>query len=286
MANPIYEFREWLLKRRFFRVAWFAKDPKTQPDTDAALVKLPKALANQLIEAANQLSVPEQERSVILEAIHGAIAKWKANPDVSENSIVVLGSPVSSVSRLLAESLPQLDLAVSDEHDEEKDSPLSVHLLDWVERPPEVKAIRDQIQDKLGLPQRMDEPQLNEALDDSPSSTADAEAQQSHPEDEATTAQHLMIIPNLCWCFLRSAEGLDGLDYLQDWLPQDSRQFWVMGSGQVGWEYLNATLMFGAYCGSTINLPSLSGEDLQQWLWPLVERFDVEFVDRALHRVC
>lgn len=93
-----------------------------------------------------------------------------------------------------------------------------------------------------------------------------------------------MVIPNLCWCFLRSAEGLDGLDYLQDLLPRNHAQFWILGISIVGWEYLKCTLQFDAYCDNVVTLPTLSGEDLQSWLSPLVEKFDICFSDAALHK--
>ena len=86
------------------------------------------------------------------------------------------------------------------------------------------------------------------------------------------------------WCFLRSADGLDGIDYLRDTLLSDRTQFWVIGSGIVGWEYLKSTLKLHAYCGQTVLLPRLTGEDLQSWLKPLIEEFDVQFPDNALHK--
>jgi len=92
------------------------------------------------------------------------------------------------------------------------------------------------------------------------------------------------VIPDLCWCFLRSADGLDGLDYLQDLLPCDRTRFWVLGSGMVGWEYLKSTIKFHAYCGKIITTPKLSGEDLQSWLSPVVEQFDVYFPETGLHK--
>lgn len=90
------------------------------------------------------------------------------------------------------------------------------------------------------------------------------------------------MIPNLCWCFLRSAEGLEGVDYLRDSLLGDRTQFWIIGSGQVGWEYLKATLKFHAYCGDVVSLPNLTGEDLQDWLAPIVEQFEIRFDDNSL----
>ncbi|MGB7416530.1 MAG: hypothetical protein WA902_20160, partial [Thermosynechococcaceae cyanobacterium] len=85
------------------------------------------------------------------------------------------------------------------------------------------------------------------------------------------------IIPNLSWCFLRSAEGLDGIDYLRDCLLGDRTQFWVIGGGQVGWQFLNSILKLKAHCGEVVELPSLSGEQLQDWLMPIIDSLEIHF---------
>ncbi|MEL7226225.1 MAG: hypothetical protein AAGL17_15620, partial [Cyanobacteria bacterium J06576_12] len=107
-----------------------------------------------------------------------------------------------------------------------------------MERPTQIKDIKEQIKDQLDLPGK---DELGERVR---STTGQSLSQEKGNKDRA-----LMVLPNLCWCFLRSADGLDGLDYLQDLLPRDRAQFWVIGSGMVGWEYLKSTLNFHAFCG-------------------------------------
>lgn len=250
MARLVQQFRQWLNEKRFFRVAWFAKDPKLTPEPEEALSQLPGDLADQLIEMANQLSVNPCEEAAVLESLQDAIATWQENPREAPNSIVILSDPVSSAARILTSGLDRLA-------DENQLPPIK--LLDWVGRPTDTRVIKQQVQEKLGI---------------------------SEPDavEENSCEQTLMIIPNLCWCFLRSAEGLDGLDYLQDLLPRNHAQFWILGISIVGWEYLKCTLQFDAYCDNVITLPTLSGEDLQGWLSPLVEEFDICFSDAALHK--
>ncbi len=254
MANKVDQFKQWLMDERYFRSAWFAKDPQMKPAPEEALSQLPAEMTEELVDLANDLPTHPDIQKAVVEAVEGAIAQWEENPQTSINSMVILGEPVSSVSRIMADALQQLR--------DKRGDLLPTRLLSWIERPADVKTIQQQVKEALQLEQ---DPDAYETAED------------EHPPK-------LMLIPNLCWCFLRSADGLDGLDYLQDLLPRDRHQFWLLGSGVVGWEYLSSTLKFHAYCGDTVHLPSLSGEQLQSWLSPMVEKFDIQFPATALHK--
>ncbi|MGC1310030.1 MAG: hypothetical protein WA885_22610 [Phormidesmis sp.] len=260
MVDKTSDFGKWLAKRRFFRVAWFAKGDQQKPDSGEALAELPDEIANDVIAEANQLPVSPEEEKTVAEALKRAICEWKEHPKIAPNSLVVLGHPISSVSRILIDGIEKY----ASDH---KGVKLPVNLLDWVERPPNSKKISTQIKEKLGQPGR-----------DRDDCKAGSDRQEESPD------LNLAIIPNLCWCFLRSVEGLEGIDYMQDTLLCDRTQFWVIGSGQVGWDYLNSTLKFDAYCGNAVALPGLTGEELQAWLNPVVEKFDIQFTDAAIHK--
>ncbi|MEL7071276.1 MAG: hypothetical protein AAGN15_21870 [Cyanobacteria bacterium J06581_3] len=284
MANRLQNFQTWLLENRFFRVARFAKDPKYKPAPEEALAQLPDEIAEELMNALNDLPVAVKEESAILEELGRAIARWKDRPRVSQNSIVLLMDPVSSVSRILTTCLIKL----RKQHD---DATLSVNLLDWVERPADAKGIKEQIEQGFGIDvdakdshdYRLSTEKKSHANISVSSRVA---SEDEEKKDSPVGAKELMVIPNLSWCFLRSVSGLDGLDYIQDLLPSNHRRFWVMGSGIVGWEYLKSTLKFHAYCGDTFRIPALSGEDLQSWLAPVVAQFDIYFLDTTLpHRL-
>ena len=250
MPNQLFKFKQWLLERRRFRVAWFEKDPQLTPGPDEALSQLPSEVSNELLSALNDLPVHPREREHVLEVLDKAIQTWRKNPHLANNSVVILAHPVSSASRILVESLSDLRT--------DKEKPLSVRLLDWIERPPKPQRIQSRIKE-----------------------TFDIEEEKDRSEDEQKC---LAVIPNLSWCFLRSADGLAGVDYLQDTLLKDRNRFWVIGSGQVGWEYLKSTLKLHAYCGEVIDLPDLTGEQLQSWLEPIIRRFNIRFSDAALHK--
>lgn len=246
MRKKIDQFIRWLFEKRPFRTSRVGEDAEAVSNV---LAQVPTELAEQIRQAVNDLPAHSKERKAIGEAVISAIEAWQAHPSTAKNSIVFLCSPVSSVSRILSEGLKNIE-------ETQIEFFPNVQILDWVKRPPDVLSIKQQIAEKLG----------------------------TETDSPPAQLQKLAIVPNLNWCFLRSAKGLDGIDYLQDTIPQDSNQFWVFGSGIVGWEYLKSTLKFHAYCGNTVQLPALCGEDLQGWLSPIVDRFQIGFEESALHK--
>ncbi|MEL6551834.1 MAG: hypothetical protein AAFQ63_00035 [Cyanobacteria bacterium J06621_11] len=280
MANQLQQLKSWLLEQRNFRVAWFARDAKQKAAPQEALCELPDEIAQQLVAAANNLPIHPCDQAAVISALDEAITKWRERPHAADNSIVILCDPVSSISRILAESLDMLRC-------QKEEETLPISLLNWVERPTKVKSIKRKIRDKLGLPEGDYHQKKENRSEDSDSFS---EAQPDKPQSEKNQSKKnqsdktLMVIPNLSWCFLRSADGLDGLDYLQNLLPHNRAQFWILGSGRVGWDYLKSTIRFNAYCGETMVLPFLSGKDLQEWMEPIVQQFDIEFSDAALHK--
>ncbi|EDX84432.1 hypothetical protein S7335_2129 [Synechococcus sp. PCC 7335] len=251
MAKQASKFRDWLLDKRFFRVGWFAKDTHLAPEPEEALANLPDEVASALIDAANDLSAHPSATQAILDPLNSAIAQWMENPNSANNSIVFLAQPVLPVSLILGESLSRLDI---------ENKQITFKLLDWVKRPPHGANIRRRLEKEIGP------------------------VAPKSDEMERPSAKQLTVIPNLCWCFLRSVQGLDGIDYMQDTVMNDSSQFMVLGCGQIGWEYLKSTLKFHAYCDQVLHLPSLSGEQLQEWLDPIISQFDIHFSDAALHK--
>ncbi len=91
-----------------------------------------------------------------------------------------------------------------------------------------------------------------------------------------------MVIPNLAWCFLRSMDGLDGIDYLQKMLLHDSTRFWIIASGQVTWDYLNSITDIEADCGRVSPLPRLDSDSLRQWLKPVISELNITFAEPRL----
>ena len=262
MSDKIQEFRKWLLRQRYFRVAWFAKDSQIKPEPEEALANLPREIADDIVAETDKLLVPKPYAEAIATRLSDMMNSWQGGPTMVPNSLVVLGHPISSISRVLIGGI--------EAYSQTTDQQLPVNLLDWIERPPKSKDIATQIEQKLGKPEH--------TKDD------DAYKDGGGVREEEMTELNLAVIPNLSWCFLRSVEGLEGIDYLQDTLLRDRSQFWIIGSGQVAWDYLNSTLKLNAYCGSVMDLPTLSGEQIRDWLTPIIKRFDITFASAAIHK--
>jgi len=251
MIKKASQLRDWLISKRFFRVGWVAKDNPTVREPEEAFSTLPDEIAEKLHQVVNQLPANPFETQAVLDPLESAIAQWVEDPTSAESSIVITAQPVSPVSLVLGESLSQIKI--------EENHQIAIELVDWIERPPHSDRIREKLEKRL------------------------TSAQPKHQEEQPG-AKQITIIPNLGWCFLRSARGLDGIDYLQDSIMNDSSQFVVIGCGQIGWEYLKSTLKLQAYCDQVVHLPELTGKQLQEWIEPIVNKFDIQFQDAALHK--
>lgn len=237
MANIFTQLRDRLIQNRPFRTNWLGKDAAYPSEVSESLAELPLDIARQLTQLAKaQPSNPHDQR-FIQEAISAAVKQWQADPNLANNSLIVLSSPVSMIIRTLMDSM--IDWA--------EENSLTINLLNWTGRPKDARQIQAQMHETLG-----------------------------QTEVEATYL-NISVIPNLSWCFLRSAEGLDGIDFLRDRLLSDPTQFWVVGSGQVGWQYLNLVLKLKAHCGEVVKLPSLSSGQLQDWLMPIIDQLEIRF---------
>ena len=236
MANVIVQLRERLRQRRPFRIDRTAKDVAYPSQVAQSLAELPADSAQQLVQLVKELPSHPCDQEAILQSLRPAIARWKDSPNATNNSLTVLSSPVSAVARILAESL----------EDWSTQNALVMELLDWTSRPTNPEQIQQKMRTALKR------------------------------NGEETDCQQVVVIPNLNWCFLRSAEGLDGIDYLRDNLLSDFSRFWIVGSGQIAWQYLDSVLKLQAHCGEVIKLPQLSGEQLQDWLMPVIERLDIQ----------
>ena len=91
--------------------------------------------------------------------------------------------------------------------------------------------------------------------------------------------QVLVVIPDLSWCFLRCAEGLEGIEYLQEKILDDRERFWLIGCNNWTWKYLNRVCNLSAYLEQTLPLPTLRDIELKEWLLEVSETIDFDFAD-------
>lgn len=239
MGTLFNRFQTWLLDNRKTLLSRFSTDEQEIQEPEKSLIELPSFLASKLIAAVDELPTDNPDVETIQSTLDEAFEKWRSNPQTADNSVVILSSPVTTVSRTLTESLQ--DWA------SEREIPLRP--LQWIGRPEKAENIKTKLQQQLGR------------------GLVTTESKQ--PE--------VVVITNLSWCFLRCVDGLEGIDYLQDVLLQDDSRFWVIGAGKVGWEYLDHVSHFKAYCGEYLELPRLTGEQLQAWFEPIVSQFKINF---------
>lgn len=239
MGKLFNRFQAWLVDNRNLLLSKLSTDEQETQEPEESLTELPPSLASELVLAVDKLPSDNPDLKAIYSTLNENFEKWCSNPQTADNSLVILSSPVTTVSRILTESLSYWAL--------ERKIPLRP--LQWTGRPSEVDDITFKLRQQLGR------------------GVVTTESKQ--PE--------IVVIPNLNWCFLRCVDGLEGIDYLQEVLLQDDSRFWVIGAGKVGWEYLNHVSHFKAYCGEFLELPKLTDEQLQAWLEPIITEFDITF---------
>ena len=245
MNQSLKQFQTWLLEKRHLVFSWFSSDQKETPEPEETLTELPPALAEKLIKATQNLPSNPADQEVVRSTLDSAFKQWRSHPQTADNSLAVLSSPVASVARILTESIEDWGA----EHH------IQVRLLQWIARPSDPEKIKMRLQKQLGRGLSTANPQQLEVV----------------------------VIPNLSWCFLRCFEGLEGIEYLRDVLLQDRSRFWVIGAGQICWEYLHAVCNIKAYCEEFI-LPDLNGEKLQKWFAPIVSELNITFSQPRFNR--
>ena len=239
MARAIEKFRNWLADRRNFLFSRHTKDATETQEPERSLIALPPEIRTQLLDLIEELPSNPADKQAIASAIDKSFESWREDPNNADNSIVILSSPVASVSRILSETLEEWA----------KQKEIALKLLPFTARPYAIETICDKLKHEL-----------------------------DRREDEGNDRLEIIVIPNLSWCFLRSLEGLQGIEYLQSHLYNGSKnRFWIVGGGEVGWQYLNSVCAIEAYCGEVFVLPKLEPEDLESWLCPIIDKLNITF---------
>ena len=244
MANILQQFKTWIFESRSFIFSWYTKDSDRTQEPAKSLVELPPSIRKELVAATNKLPDNPIDTEAIRNSIDEAFERWRDRPRSAENSIAIVANPVMVVSRLIIDTIEEWSVGKE----------VEIEILPWNNRPIEPDSIQPKLQHYL-------ERKSNEIT-------------QGHTE--------VVVIPYLSWCFLRSMDGLDGIDYLQKMLLHDSDRFWVIGTGQITWDYLNSITDIEADCGCVVSLPKLDGNNLQQWLQPIITQLEITFADPRL----
>lgn len=237
--------KSWLVNNLPGLNSLFSEDipdsPKTS-ESERLFDELSPEMYQKLVDAVENLPINQAEQKTIISSLDEKFESWQKAPSQANNSVLILSSPVTAVSSILSEAL--------EEWAEQKQ--LSIRILPLTSRPNAIANIKAKLEHYL----------------ESLSTTNDSTKQQ--PE--------VVIIPNLSWCFLRSIEGLAGIEYLQSLLCQNPQnRFWIVGANQVGWVYLNLVCNLQAYFGEVVILSEIGQKELQQWLDPVIDQFSITF---------
>ena len=222
--------------------ARFSHSASSEPPEE--LVNAPPGVLNSLNEQVAQLPTPQPYQAAIQASLTQALQDWQANPEVENNTLVVLGRPVEEIGPILKASVHQ-DLPDCEVR----------FFLGGYHRPP----------DPLTVPQHLK--RELEPDDEGPSEIATPVTQ----TDLDRHVPNIMVVSSLEPCFLRCIEGWEGIEYLQTLSTQDTSRFWVFGCNHWTWSFLERVCQISAYFEQTIALPKLSGAELKTWLAPLLE---------------
>ncbi|RZM82818.1 hypothetical protein DYY88_06310 [Leptolyngbya iicbica LK] len=217
----------------------------TVTESESQWAALPAGITQALTRQLQALPPPVPYTTAIQLATREALQAWQANPETVSNCLVVLTRPVDAIALILKESLQDylLDYEVR-------------FLLSGYHRPPNALEITGHLQREL-VPEQKSE--------------GDQPAMPVTQTDMHASRLQINVIPSLEPCFLRCIQGWQGIEYLQNQVAQDDSCFWVMGCNHWAWAFLDKVCQVGAYLERTMTLPSLSGEDLADWLRPLAE---------------
>lgn len=239
--------------------SWFTQAKAATESTDD-LVPLPNPLEIQVSQHLQSLPSPQAYQAFIHESLSIAIHPWQTDLD-APNSLVILGSPVESIAKILNDSLqnwgdrPPLDII----------TPLSCG-----SRPQIPWTVASQIHQAL-----QPYPQIDVSQDFHIDDSLDL----GSLEDRTT----LIVIPCLEQCFLRCISGWESIEFLRDLVIHNRNCFWLIGCNYWAWDYLDFVCQVSAYFNDGQYLPPLTGEMLQAWLDPVMKTVvapTIEFSDR------
>ena len=139
MTQIFQQFRTWLRGTRSFWFSWFTKDEGELQPPEKSLIEIPLSMREKLVAAIQHLPINSAEQQAIESALDEALENWLVHPENADNSIIFLSSPVSSVSRILTESLGYWS----------QKQAVSLKILPWNSRPQAPEEIEPQLRENI-----------------------------------------------------------------------------------------------------------------------------------------
>lgn len=247
MAKVVDNFKDWWKERKFV-FSRYSKDAQERQEPQRSLLELPATARKKLVSGVENIGSNPADKEAIISTLNKAFEQWQNSPSNTNNSVVVLSSPITSVSRILTETLQEWS----------QQKQVTIKLLPLKARPAQIETVESKL--KHYLEEQSDRKDFDERVE-------------------------VAVIPNLGWCFLRTLEGLKGIEYLQTLLfKNDKNRFWIIGGGQVGWQYLNSVCAISAYCGEVFTLPEIEPEKFAHWFEPIVQELEINFDDPGIDK--
>jgi hypothetical protein len=207
-----------------------------QPENVTPLSPCQLKTLRQRIDA---LPIPSPYLNAIKSELSQAISQWQEQED-APNSLVVLTSPIEPLGKIIQATSA----------DWTQENLWLRKSLFWSTRPASYSTVKSQLLPEINLAKEMTREQQKQTV--------------------------LIVIPDLSWCFLRSVNGLDVIESLQDLLFQDPSHFWLIGCNSWAWAYLEVVCQISGYLSKTFSLPDLGDLQLKEWLTPVSETLPLD----------
>ncbi len=220
----------------------FIKTPS--PETENELDELPKNITSSLNQQIQALPSHPKYLEIVQSTLEGALFQWQNNPETNE--LVILSSSIEPLSQIIQSALANWNYEGIED----------IKLLSWSNRPKDSWNIVPNLQKDLGLSAKLD------------------------VDNNSGKFKELVVIPCLEFCFLRQIHGLNGIEFLRNRIFQDHSRFWLIGCNSLTWQYLDHVYNIKSYFENTLPLPTLTGEEIMEWLSPAINQLEFKNNDR------
>ncbi|MDG2990674.1 AsnC family protein [Candidatus Synechococcus calcipolaris G9] len=239
--------------------SWFTQAKAVTESTDD-LMPLPNSLEIQVSQHIQSLPSPQAYQAFIHESLSNALSPWQTDLD-APNSLVILGSPVESIAKIIRDGLQT-----------------------WVDRPPLEIITPLSCRSRPQIPWIVTS-QIRQALQPYPQINVSEDLPMDDSLDLGSLEERttLIVIPCLEQCFLRCIGGWESIEFLRDRVIHNPNCFWLIGCNHWAWDYLDFVCQVRAYFNDGLYVPPLGGEMLQAWLDPVMKTVvapTIDFGDR------
>ncbi|MEL7476662.1 MAG: hypothetical protein AAGJ55_10605, partial [Cyanobacteria bacterium J06555_12] len=251
MGTLLQDVRRWLALRAF------APTPPTALERSS--FPLPEDVTARLQDIVASLSTPLPYSDAIRKALLEAIVRWQQQPE-QNNVLVVLCSPIEPLGQYI-------EHALSSWHSLDE---RSLRILRWKAIPANPDTFVTRLRTEIGT-QLKASPQIGHSneVDDPFEIEPNNDLTNDLGSTDTDELQQLgIVLPELDQYFVRCIEGMEGVLYLRKEVQKDPQRFWVIGCNFWAWEYLSIVSKMDAYFDRTVSLPSLTGQELRDWLTP------------------